>query len=230
MNWIKNNWGWLTVIIIGVLPMVGILHFFNIDFSGNGPLVSIDTITVPAHRSGDMPREVSGVHMAVKETGEWAIRWLVIVLSLTPFSIVTGKKPSFYVRQAAGIAAFTYAFLHFLFFCIDRGILETFDEIGFILGLIATLIMLVLAITSNKISMKLLRKTWKQIHRFAYFAALLSIIHVVLLEHGDWIPYAVFLVVGFLLRIPGIKHAILKARISKAQKSIEQNDTVMISF
>ena len=219
MNWIKNNWGWVTTIIVGILPLIGIMDIFNIDFSGNKPWISISTITVPAHRTGDMPREVSGAHMAVKITGEWAIRWLVIVLSLTPFSIVTGKKPSLYVRQAAGIAAFTYAFLHFLFFCIDRGIMETFDEIGFILGLIATLIMLVLTVTSNKRSMKFLRKAWKKIHRFAYFAALLAIMHVVLLDHGDWVPYAVILVVGFLLRLAFIRQTISKLKTQKTQGS-----------
>ena len=217
MNWIKNNWGWLTTIIIGVLPFIGILQLINIDFSGNGQWISMETITIPAHRTGDMPREISGAHASVKLTGEWAIRWLVIVLSLTPFSILTGKKPGLYVRQAAGITAFTYALFHFIFFCIDRGLLETFGEIGFILGLIATVIMLMLAITSNKRSMKFLRKTWKKIHRLAYVAGILAIIHVVLLDHGDWIPYAVILIIGFLLRVSFIKQTVLKLRIRKAK-------------
>lgn len=221
MNWIKSNWGWAVTVLLGILPLIGIIHIFNIDFSGNGPIISIDTMTIPAHRAGDMPREVSGAHMAVKVTGEWAIRWLVIVLSLTPFSILTRIKPSLYVRQAAGITAFVFAFLHLIFFCIDRGLLKTFEEIGYILGLVSTLVMLVLAVTSNRRSMKLLRKAWKKIHRFAYLAAILAITHVILLDHGDWIPYAIILVIGFLARFPFVKKTLAKAKSNKKQVQIE---------
>ena len=41
----------------------------NIDFSGAGSGISMDTFTVSARRPGELPREVSGAHMAVKETG-----------------------------------------------------------------------------------------------------------------------------------------------------------------
>ena len=153
--------------------------------------------------------------MAVKETGEWAIRWLVAILSLTPFTILTGIKSRLHVRQAVGITAFIYASLHLLFFCIDKGLMETFKEFGYIMGLVATVIMLLLAITSNKRSMKFLRKGWKKLHRLAYLAVLLAILHLVLLEHSDWAPYAIILVIGLLLRLTFIKEEIGKLRIPK---------------
>ncbi|HBL77791.1 MAG: hypothetical protein A2W90_02215 [Bacteroidetes bacterium GWF2_42_66] len=215
MNWIKKNWGWVTVTIIGLLPFIEIMSIFSFDFSGTGSWISIETFTVPGRQPGELPREVSGAHRAVKETGEWAIRWLVVVLSLTPFSILTRIKPSLYVRQATGIAAFTYAFLHFLFFCIDRSLIETFEELGYILGLTATLIMLVLAITSNRKSMKFLRNLWKKIHQLAYLASILAVVHVSLLKHGDWLPYAIVLTIGFLLRLPFIKNTIGKLKKRK---------------
>ena len=93
MNWIKYNWGWVTVIIIGLLPLTAILKMINIDFTGSAESwITMDSFTLQGRRPGELPREVSGAHMAVKETGEWAIRWIVIILSLTPFSILTGKK------------------------------------------------------------------------------------------------------------------------------------------
>lgn len=221
MNWIKKNWGWITVVIIGLLPLTEVMRMINIDFSGSAESwISMDSFTMPGRRPGELPREVSGAHLAVKETGEWAIRWIVIVLSLTPFSILTGKKPSLWVRQAAGITAFAYAAFHFIFFCIDKGLMETFEEVGFILGLIATLVMLVLAITSNTRSMKYLRKSWKKLHRFAYLAGILAVLHVALLEHGDWIPYLVILATGFLLRLHFIKKEISKFRIRKNPETV----------
>ncbi len=216
MNWIKSNWGWIAVIIVAIIPLVEVLSMININFSGStDSWISMDSFTMQGRRPGEESRVVSGAHMAVKQTGEWAIRWIVAILSLTPFAILTGKKPSLWVRQAAGITAFTYAGLHFLFFCIDKGLMETFKEVGFILGLIATLIMFTLAITSNTRAMKRLRKAWKKLHRFAYLAGILAVLHVALLEHGDWIPYLIILAVGFLLRISFIKYKFSKLRIQR---------------
>lgn len=221
MNWIKKNWGWVTVIIIGLLPLMGVLKMINLDFSGSAETwFSMDSFTMPGRRPGELPKVVTGAGRAVKETGEWAIRWIVIILSLTPFSILTGKKPSLSVRQATGITAFTYAGLHFLFFCVDKGWLETFKEFGSVLGLIATLVMMVLAITSNTRSMKFLRKKWKKLHRLAYLAGVLAILHVALLEHGDWIPYLIILVIGFLLRSTYIKQSISNRRTRKDPETV----------
>ncbi len=216
MNWLKRNWGWIAVILLGLIPLTGILRMVHIDFTESGASwITMDSLTVPGRRPGELPREVSGAHMAVKETGEWAIRWVVIVLSLTPFSILTGIKSRLHVRQALGITAFAYAFLHLLFFCIDKGWMETFKETGTILGLVATLIMMVLAVTSNRRSMRFLRKTWKKIHRMAYLAGILAVIHVALLEHGDWVPYLIILLIGFLLRLSFFKQEISKLRMRK---------------
>ncbi len=201
MNWIRKNWGWLTVIVLGLIPLIEVLGMIRIDFSGvSDAWFSMDSVTMPGRYPGEGAKEVPGAHIAVKLTGEWAIRWIVVVLSLTPFGILTSKKPSLWVRQAAGITAFTYAGLHFLFFCIDKSFMETFGSISFILGLIATLIMLVLAVTSSTKAMKFLRKSWKKLHRFAYLAGILAVLHVALLEHGDWFPYLVILALGFVLR------------------------------
>ena len=211
---IKKNWGWMSVIFIALLPLIGILRMINIDFTPSSESwISMDSFTMPGRRPGELAKEVTGAHMAVKETGEWAIRWLVAILSLTPIAILTGIKSRLHVRQAIGVAAFVYAFLHLLFFCIDKSLIETFKEFGNVLGLTATALMFILAITSNKRSMKFLRSSWKKVHRFAYLIGILAILHMVLLEHGDWAPYAVLLIIGFLIRTTFIKRAIKKIRL-----------------
>ncbi len=216
INWINKNWGWITVIVVGLLPLIGILKMINIDLTETSESwISMDTFTMQGRRPGELAQEVSGAHMAVKETGEWAIRWMVAILSLTPIAILTGIKSRLNIRQAIGVTAFIYAFLHLIFFCIDKGLMETFKEFGNILGLAATVLMLVLAITSNKRSIKFLRKSWKRVHRFAYLAGILAILHMVLLEHGDWAPYAVLLIIGFLVRTTAIKSIVKKLRIRR---------------
>jgi len=212
--WIKKNWGWMTVICIGLLPLLGIARMINIDLTTTGESwISMDSFTMPGRRPGELAKEVTGAHMAVKETGEWAIRWLVASLSLTPVAIFTGLKSRLHVRQAIGVTAFIYAFLHLLFFCIDKSLMETFKEFGNILGLTATVMMFIMAVTSNKRSMKFLRSSWKKVHRFAYLVGILAILHMALLEHGDWAPYAVLLIIGFLIRTTLIKGAICRIRL-----------------
>jgi len=219
MNWLRKNWGWSTVIVIGLLPLLSILAMVHIDFSGAGSSwISMDSVTFPGRNPGDASREIPGVHLGLKETGEWAIRWLVLVLTLTPFGILTGKRASLYVRQATGITAFVYAALHLLFFSIERGFLSAFKELSFILGLTATLVMLVLTVTSNKRSMRFLKAVWKKLHRLAYLAALLAVLHVVFLKHGDWIPYAIILAIGMILRLKFVKEGFVKLRTGKNQK------------
>jgi hypothetical protein len=46
-------------------------------------------------------------------------------------------------------------------------------------------------------------------------AGILAVLHVVLLEHGDWIPYAVLLVAGFTLRLSVVKQWIAQVRNRK---------------
>jgi len=213
MDWLKKNWGWLLIVLIGLVPLAEILKMIHLDFSGAGnSWFVMDSFTMRGRAHGGVPEVLTGAHIAVKITGEWAIRWIVAVLCLTPFTILTGIKSRLHVRQAMGITAFVYAALHFLFFCIDKGWMETFREFGFVLGLVATLVMMVLAVTSNRRSLKLLRRTWKRIHRLAYLAGILAVVHVALLEHGDWFPYALLLVVGFTLRLPAVKAWIAQIR------------------
>lgn len=213
MNWLKKNWGWLVVVVIAMIPLIGVLKLINLDLAGTGGnWISMDSVAMHGRGGRGGSEMVSGAHIAVKQTGEWAIRWIVAVLCLTPITILTGLKSRLPVRQAMGITAFVYAILHFIFFCLDKGWLETFRELGWVLGLISTLVMMVLAITSNRKSMKLLRKSWKKIHRWAYLAGVLAVLHVALLKHGDWVPYAILLGVGFVVRISPIKKWITEAR------------------
>ena len=217
MNWIKKNWNWVVVTLIGIIPLIPVFSMIQLDFSSSADSwISMGTITVPGHRPGEAVRQVSGAHIAVKETGEWAIRWMVVILSLTPIAILTGIKSRLFVRQAAGIITFVYAALHFIFFCIDRGWFETFKEFGYVMGLIAALIMAVLAISSNRKSMRLLAKTWKKMHRTAYLAALLAITHVMLLKHGTWLPYLIILALGFVVRTSFVKSRLSKLRTRNA--------------
>jgi sulfoxide reductase heme-binding subunit YedZ len=204
---------WMIVTLLALLPLLPIVGLMEIEFDGLLPVIRMESLTLPSH-DGGIARQVSGVNLGLHTTGEWAIRWLVVVLSCTPVCILTGIKSRITTRQAMGITAFVYGALHYLFFLIQRGLPETFVEVNFILGLIAVFIMLPLALTSNRKALRFMRKKWKKLHRLAYFAGSLAVLHVAILGKGDWIPYAIILGIGFILRIPSVKENITTFRKS----------------
>lgn len=119
-----------------------------------------------------------------KRTGRDALVLLLLALSCAPLSQALKWRRILTVRRTLGVYAFVYALFHFATFVwldymfdfalIAEGILEKpFALVGFL----AFLILLPLAITSTNGWIKRLGKNWKRLHRFIYPAAVLVIIH-----------------------------------------------------
>jgi sulfoxide reductase heme-binding subunit YedZ len=207
MNFIKKNYGWMIVAILAILPIIPLLSLVNIDFT-NG--VSISLI------EGAGSDGMTTLEMLYHISGEFAIRWMTAVLTLTPVFLVFGVY-NLFVRQAMGIATAVWSFLHFIIFILAEGFLETFTQANYIAGFIAVLILIPLFFTSNRKSMKWLRSKWKKLQSLAYVAIILSLLHVVLLEK-TWLIYAIIVGMGFIIRIPQVKNKILALR--KKRKAI----------
>lgn len=71
MNWLRQNWDWLVIVLIGVFPLAGIIKMINIDFSGTGTSwITMDSVAFQG-RGHEGPLKIeTGAHMAVKETRE----------------------------------------------------------------------------------------------------------------------------------------------------------------
>jgi sulfoxide reductase heme-binding subunit YedZ len=116
--------------------------------------------------------------------GRAALNLLIVTLAVTPSITVTGwKKPARY-RRALGLYAFFYFALHFITFTVFdygldfREILRLTTEKPFIIvGSIAGLLLLLLAVTSFKYWMKYLGKKWKSLHQSVYLIGVLVILH-----------------------------------------------------
>lgn len=209
MAFLKRNYGWLIVTILACLPLLVILRMINIDFS-NGLSISFAENAVGEGRTT--------VEMLYHISGEFAIRWMTAVLTCTPFFILFGIN-NFFVRQAMGIATAVWSLLHFIIFIAAEGFLETFTQFNYIVGFVAILILIPLLFTSNRKSMKRLKKNWKKLQSFSYAAILLSIIHVAILDK-TWIIYAVIVGFGFIIRIPYIRNKIIEFRRNRKTKLI----------
>lgn len=206
MGFLKRNYGWMIVVVLAFLPMIIVFSMVNIHFS-DGLSISL---VVGAGEDGD-----NTLDFLYHVTGEFAIRWMTAVLTLTPFFIIFGVS-NLFVRQAMGIATAVWSLLHFIFFIWAEGFVETFTQANYVAGFIGVLILIPLLLTSNRRSMKRLKSKWKKLQSLAYLAIILSLFHVAVLEK-TWMIYAVVVGLGFLIRLPIVKERILAyKRIRKA--------------
>jgi len=187
---IKKNYGWVIVTIMAAMPLMAIIGNLNFD----GLDISLKEGNIEGRSTLNFLYHISG---------EFAIRWMVAVLTLTPFYILFGVT-NLFVRQAMGIATAVWSILHFVIFWAAEGMLETFTQVNYVAGFIAVLIFIPLMLTSNRKSMRAMLTKWKVLHRFTYLAAGLSMLHIVLLDK-TWIPYAAVLAIGFVLRVPAVR-------------------------
>ena len=162
-------------------------------------------------------------------TGKFALLMLMLSLACTPVHTVTGFRPALRMRKWFGLYAFLYAALHFLVFSVldfglDWGLIqrEIVEKRYILAGLAALLILIPLAITSTKGWQRRLGKTWKRLHRFAYLAGVLVILHYVWLVKADVrepLLWGGALAVLLILRVPRVQmfFSALRRRASVAR-------------
>jgi methionine sulfoxide reductase heme-binding subunit len=140
-----------------------------------------------------------------KETGEWALRFLLITLTLTPLQRLSGTATFTRQRRMLGLFALFYATVHFLVWVAFLlgfrwfAILEELVERPYItVGFSAYLILLALGITSPKVMVRRLGRNWKRLHRLVYLAGALGIVHLLWIlrtDIGEALMYGLILAV-----------------------------------
>ena len=121
---------------------------------------------------------------ATRRTGRYALFFLMLSLTPTVISRLSGWKKVLRVRRTLGLYAFMYVAIHlFIHVGLDYGFdlglfIETLPESPFILaGLAAWLILVPLAITSTTGWVRRLGRNWARLHRLVYLAGVLAVIH-----------------------------------------------------
>jgi sulfoxide reductase heme-binding subunit YedZ len=150
------------------------------------------------HRLGANPIEA-----VLNRLGFWTLTFLALSLAPTPLRRWTGIGWPLRLRRLLGVTAFCYAALHFSWYL---GVDQFFDlqAVGadvvkrpFItVGFATLLLLLPLAVTSTDGWVRRLGfGRWKALHRLAYAAALLGVLHFVWRVKADRLKPAVFAVV-----------------------------------
>ena len=155
------------------------------------------------------------IRAAILRTGKIALELLVLSLACTPLNTIFGFTPALKVRRALGDYSFLYVCLHFAIFVgVDYGF--NFQYVGSelikpyaLVGLIAGILLIPLAITSFPPWLKRLGRNWKRLHNLVYGINLLAALHYILVvKQGVTEPYLWMILIIFLLilRLPPIRH------------------------
>ncbi|HEU4882039.1 MAG TPA: protein-methionine-sulfoxide reductase heme-binding subunit MsrQ [Longimicrobium sp.] len=146
-------------------------------------------------------------------TGFATLLMLMCTLAVTPVRRLTGWNWLAPARRTFGLCAFLYVCIHLLTYLVDQGfawtyIVEDVAERPYVTaGFTAFLLLVPLALTSTKASIRRLGKRWQKLHKVVYLAAGLGVLHFIWLVKSDLRDPLIFAAVFALLmalRIPAL--------------------------
>ena len=195
------NWLWWAANAIAAWPLVLMIWEYNQGTLG------IDIVNAVNNR-----------------TGRAAIILLIASLACTPLNILFGWRQVLTLRKSLGLWAFFYALLHLLNFvgldyAFNLG--QIFQDAilskpYIIAGLACLFILIPLAFTSTRGWMRRMGHNWKRLHRLAYAAGVLAVLHFLwqakAAERWEPLLYAAGLGLLLFVRIPSVRHRLVQMR------------------
>jgi len=163
-----------ALVALGVVPAAVIIWRAIHDQLGANPVEALE------HRLGD-----------------WTIWLLLATLAITPIRRLTRWNGITRFRRTIGLLAFGYLCLHFLtYLVIDQGFPMQGFAIRYVakdiakrpyvtVGFTAFLMLMPLAWTSTKASIRRLGRRWTTLHQLIYPAAALGVLHYLWLVKAD---------------------------------------------
>ncbi len=139
-------------------------------------------------------------------TGSWALNFLLITLLVSPLRQWLKRPQLIRYRRMLGLFCFFYASLHAL--SVGTYILgwdwlifteEMRERPYMLVGFLAWLSLIPLALTSNRYSLRRLGRRWQSLHRLVYLTLILAIVHLIWLVRSDWAEAAAYSAAALLL-------------------------------
>jgi methionine sulfoxide reductase heme-binding subunit len=116
-------------------------------------------------------------------TGDWAIRYLLISLAITPTARILNWPRLLMARRIIGLTTLAYALAHLTLYVVDQnyrlGVVATEIVVRFYLaiGFITLLGLCVLGATSTDAWTRKLGRHWKLLHRSIYILGIIALLH-----------------------------------------------------
>ena len=146
---------------------------------------------------------VNPIEDITHRTGDWALRFLLVTLAVTPLRRLAGWNGLVRFRRMVGLFAFFYAVLHFstyLVFDHFFDLLLIIDDVAerkyVTAGFVGFVLMIPLAVTSTQGWIRRLGRRWTALHRLVYASAVAGVVHflwLVKIDIGEPLIYAVIL-------------------------------------
>ncbi len=153
-------------------------------------------------------------------TGWWALSLLLVTLAVTPLRRWTGFAWLLRWRRMLGLFAFFYACAHFttyvwldVWFDLATVAKDVYKRPFITLGFLALVLLVPLAATSTQAMQRRLGRGWRALHRLAYVAPVLGVLHFWWLVKRDIREPLVFaLVLALLLGVRLVSNRVQAVR------------------
>lgn len=141
---------------------------------------------------------------AIHQVGDWALRFLLITLAITPAQRILHYPRIILARRTFGVACAGYAVLHLSLYVLDQhfDVLKVASEIVLriylLIGALGLAGLIALASTSTDDAIRRLgSRRWNALHRLVYGIALLAVVHFFMQSKLE--IYQPVLMAGFLV-------------------------------
>ena len=152
------------------------------------------------------------IEVFTRSMGEWGLRFLLLTLAMTPLRRLSGQAWPLRYRRMLGLFSFFYVCVHWFsylwldqFFDWNEILIDIVKRPFITIGMSAFILLVPLALTSNRYAIRRLGRRWKKLHRLVYVAAICAVLHYFWLVKADlfWpAVYAAILLLLFVLRLP----------------------------
>lgn len=163
----------------------------------------------------------------IRATGEWTLRFICIVLLLTPLRTISHTPALARFRRMLGLFVYFYVVMHLLSYSwFDMGfdlteIVKDIIKRPFILvGFLAFLLLTPLAATSFNAAIKALgAKRWQLLHKLVYVISGLGLLHFFWMRAGknDFAEVFVYAAIIALLLGWRVRHFLIKKKAADQQ-------------
>ena len=172
------------------------------------------------------------IEFITHSTGDWTLTFLLVTLSITPLRKITRQYWLISFRRMLGLFAFFYGFLHLMtyvwldkFFDVHEMLHDIAKRKFITAGMTAFTLMIPLALTSTKWSIRKLGKRWQALHRLIYLSASAGVIHYVWLVKADLKkPLEYAFILGMLLMYRVVAWAVASrsrtSRIAEPERQV----------
>jgi len=161
------------------------------------------------------------VELIERHFGKWTLIFLCLTLAMTPLRKLTHNGQWVLYRRMLGLFVFFYSTVHLLCYVgIDYQFAwhDMKDDIlkhrYVLVGFLAWLLLIPLALTSTKKMIARLRTKWKKLHRLVYVIAILGLLHFFWLIKKDMTQPLIFTGVIVVLLLLRIDSSVFKAKKS----------------